>query len=184
MQQSIPAATTARPRLAVSATWLRRGVPVAWVQVGMLFAVLAALPFARGVDNDFWWHLRTGQFIFDSGIPRHDPFSWTAAGKPWVMHEWLSEAIIYAVQSTVGYVGNMVLFIGASLASIAMSYALARRLGAGTKALTGLLVVSALTFTIFITPRPRCSRGCSSRSISTSSRVTTKTMTCRSGRCR
>ena len=155
MQQSIPAATTARPRLAVSATWLRRGLPVAWVQVGMLFAVLAALPFARGVDNDFWWHLRTGQFIFDSGIPRHDPFSWTAPGKPWVMHEWLSEAIIYAVQSAVGYVGNMVLFIGASLASIAMSYALARRLGAGTKALTGLLVVSALTFTIFITPRPQ-----------------------------
>lgn len=155
MQQTIPAAPTARPRLAARATWLRRGVPVAWVQAGMLFAVLAALPFARGVDNDFWWHLRTGQFIFDSGIPRHDPFSWTAAGKPWVMHEWLSEATIYAVQSAFGYVGNMVLFIGVSLASIAVSYALARRFGAGTKPLTGLLVISALTFTIFITPRPQ-----------------------------
>ncbi len=130
-------------------------MPVAWVQVGMLFAVLAALPFARGVDNDFWWHLRTGRLIFESGIPRHDPFSWTAAGKPWVMHEWLSETIIYAVQSAFGYVGNMALFIAVSLASIAVSYALARRLGAGTKPLIGLMIVAALTFTMFITPRPQ-----------------------------
>jgi hypothetical protein len=107
------------------------------------------------VDNDFWWHLRTGRFIFESGIPRHDPFSWTAAGKPWVMHEWLSEAIIYAVQSAFGYIGNMVLFIAVSLASIAISHALARRFGAGTKPLVGLMIVAALTFTIFITPRPQ-----------------------------
>jgi len=121
----------------------------------MLFAVLTALPFARGVDNDFWWHLRTGRLILESGIPRHDPFSWTAAGKPWVVHEWLSEAIIYAVQSAFGYVANMVLFIAVSIASIAVSYALARRLGAGTKPLVGLMIVASLTFTIFITPRPQ-----------------------------
>ena len=160
MQQSIPAtprAASARAaaRLGAPATWLRASVPAAWVQAGMLFAVLAALPFARGVDNDFWWHLRTGQFIFESGIPRHDPFSWTAAGKPWVMHEWLSEAIIYATQSAFGYIGNMVLFIGVSLASIAIAYALARRFAAGTKPLIGLLVITALIFTIFITPRPQ-----------------------------
>ncbi len=154
MQQSIPASD--RARLAAPASWLHVSLPIAWVQAGMLFAVLAALPFARGVDNDFWWHLRTGRYIFDSGIPRHDPFSWTAAGKPWVMHEWLSEAIIYAVQSTFGYMGNMVLFIAVSLGSVAISYALARRLGAGTRPLTGLLVIAALTFTIFITPRPQC----------------------------
>ena len=63
MQQSIPASTrpAARSRFAVRAGWLRGSVPVARVQVGMLFAVLATLPFARGVDNDFWWHLRTGR---------------------------------------------------------------------------------------------------------------------------
>ena len=160
MQGSIPGTAVrqppaARARLAAPARWMRTSVPVAWVQVGMLFAVLAALPFARGVDNDFWWHLRTGRFIFESGIPRHDPFSWTAAGKPWVMHEWLSEAIIYAVQSAFGYIGNMVLFIAVALASIAISYALARRFGAGTKPLVGLMIVAALTFTIFITPRPQ-----------------------------
>ncbi len=160
MQHSIPASSRvtpapARARIGAPATWLRASLPVAWVQAGMLFAVLAALPFARGVDNDFWWHLRTGQFIFESGIPRHDPFSWTAAGKPWVMHEWLSEAIIYATQSAFGYIGNMVLFIGVSLAAIAIPYALARRFGAGTKPLIGLLVVTALIFSIFITPRPQ-----------------------------
>lgn len=160
MQHSIPASPNTdsprvRVRLDAPATWLRASVPVSWVQAGMLFAVVAALPFASGVDNDFWWHLRTGQFIFESGIPRHDPFSWTAAGKPWVMHEWLSEAIIYAVQSGFGYIGNMVLFIAVSLAAIAVSYALARRFGSGTKPLVGLLVVAGWTFTLFITPRPQ-----------------------------
>ena len=74
MQQSIPASTEHAPavrrlRGGPSIAWLAVKVPIAWVQVGMLFAVLAALPFARGVDNDFWWHLRTGRFIFESGIP-------------------------------------------------------------------------------------------------------------------
>ena len=49
-------------------------------------------------DPDFWWHLRTGQFIIQTHtIPHTDPFSYTMVGKPWITHEWLSEILIYAL---------------------------------------------------------------------------------------
>ena len=45
---------------------------------------------------DLWWHLRTGQWIVETGhIPRLDPFSFTRAGHVWVSHEWLSEVVFY-----------------------------------------------------------------------------------------
>ncbi len=47
-------------------------------------------------DPDLWWHLRTGQWIVETGqIPHSDPFSFTRAGHAWVSHEWLSEVAFY-----------------------------------------------------------------------------------------
>lgn len=41
-------------------------------------------------DNSALTHLATGRVILDSGIPRHDPFSFTAAGLPWTVSSWLA----------------------------------------------------------------------------------------------
>jgi len=50
----------------------------------------------NAVDPDLWWHLRTGQWIVETGhVPHTDPFSFTRAGHAWVSHEWLSEAAFY-----------------------------------------------------------------------------------------
>lgn len=47
-------------------------------------------------DPDLWWHLRTGQWIVETGhIPHADPFSFTRTGQAWVSHEWLSEVAFY-----------------------------------------------------------------------------------------
>jgi hypothetical protein len=47
-------------------------------------------------DPDLWWHLRTGQWIVETGhVPHSDPFSFTRAGHAWVSHEWLSEVVFY-----------------------------------------------------------------------------------------
>lgn len=49
-------------------------------------------------DPDFWWHLRTGQFILQThAIPHTDPFSFTSIGKPWVAQEWLSEVFMFGL---------------------------------------------------------------------------------------
>ena len=62
----------------------------------ILFFGLLAMTARNAVDPDLWWHLRTGQWIVETGhIPRSDPFSFTRAGHVWVSHEWLSEVVFY-----------------------------------------------------------------------------------------
>ena len=40
--------------------------------------------------SDLWWHLASGQFIWQNGeIPLDDPFSHTANGDRWTNHSWL-----------------------------------------------------------------------------------------------
>ena len=41
-------------------------------------------------DNSALTHLATGRFILEHGVPRRDPFSFTAAGLPWTVSSWLA----------------------------------------------------------------------------------------------
>jgi hypothetical protein len=67
--------------------------------------VLILRPIA---DPDFWWHLRTGQLISETGaIPKTDPYSSTVAGKEWIAHEWLSEYGLFLLYQ-VGGVGLLI----------------------------------------------------------------------------
>jgi hypothetical protein len=60
---------------------------------------------------DFWWHLKTGQYIVETRtIPHTDIFSTVRFGSEWVTHEWLSEVFIYSVFRTLGYGGLIVVF--------------------------------------------------------------------------
>ena len=153
---SLEAPDDARPHLRLLRGAPRlRGVPIVRVQLAMIFAAIAVLPFVHRVDNDFWWHLRTGQIIVTSGIPMHDPFSWTMAGRPWVAHEWLSEAIIYVVESMFGYAGNVLLFDGVTFAAMLLMFSLGRRAGAGTRPLVALTLLSGAVLRMFLTVRPQ-----------------------------
>lgn len=93
---------------------------------GVLGATLLAAIPSRGLvqrlwDPDLWWHLETGEFILDRGaVPTLDPFSFTAPGQPWVAHEWGSEVLLRAIDSTFGLRGiivwrGMMLFLVYSL---------------------------------------------------------------------
>jgi hypothetical protein len=63
---------------------------------GILLFGLLAMTARNAVDPDLWWHLRTGQWIAETGhVPLSDPFSFTRAGHTWVSHEWLSEVTFY-----------------------------------------------------------------------------------------
>ena len=75
-----------------------------WLFGGILFLGLLAMTARHAVDPDLWWHLRTGQWILDTGhIPRVDPFSFTRGGGPWISHEWLSEVIFYSLWTLGGF---------------------------------------------------------------------------------
>jgi hypothetical protein len=74
---------------------------------GLLLAaalLIAALPLIGPIrDPDFWWHLRTGQLILDRhGLLGTDPYTYTAIGHVWVMHEWLTEVLFALLHSAGG----------------------------------------------------------------------------------
>jgi hypothetical protein len=76
-------------------------------------------------DGDFWFHLKTGEYIIRTRqIPRTDLFSFTNYGKPWIAHEWLSEAIFYVVYSRLGF--NALIFIFAIISALAFWIAFKR----------------------------------------------------------
>src|ERR1044071_6223042 len=85
------------------------------VYVFVFAFLLASRPLS---DGDFWWHLKTGEYIVRNfSIPRIDFYSFTVPGKPWVAHEWLSEVIFYLVYSRAGF--NTLIFIFTVLTALA-----------------------------------------------------------------
>ena len=62
-------------------------------------------------DPDFWFHLKSGEYILHNHtFPHTDPFSFTFYGQPWIVHGWLSAATFYVVQSRLGYGALILLF--------------------------------------------------------------------------
>ncbi len=71
---------------------------------------------------DLWWHLRTGQLILEQGrIPHTDPFTYTAAGRPWVTHEWLAEVVFYLLHRAGG--ANLLVIFKALLCGLTLGLA-------------------------------------------------------------
>ncbi|SIT50188.1 conserved membrane hypothetical protein [Paraburkholderia piptadeniae] len=71
--------------------------------------------FARQVlnDGDTYWHIAAGDWILRNGfVPHADPFSFSAAGAPWVAQEWLSE-VTMALAYKAGAWDAIVMLFGA-----------------------------------------------------------------------
>lgn len=72
-------------------------------------------------DSDFWWHLKTGQYVWQNhALPVPDPFAFTTAGAAPayageeatrhfnLTHEWLAQVIFYLVYQAGGFAGVVV----------------------------------------------------------------------------
>ena len=116
-----------------------RGVPKATASVPrwfrpLLLALSAALLlgwFSPEIsDPDFWWHLKTGQYVLqEHSLPAPDPFAYTTtmgstayAGEPRtryfnLTHEWLAQVLLYVVYRASGF-GGVVLFRAGVLALV------------------------------------------------------------------
>ena len=91
--------------------------------------LITAFPVTSAIrDPDFWWHLRSGQLILQTGGLLHtDPFTYTVSTHVWTMHEWLTEVVfaelyrwaglaaIVAVLSLVTWLGVLCIFMRARL---------------------------------------------------------------------
>src|ERR1043166_2976601 len=120
-----------------------------------ILALHAFLVLIRPInDPDIWWHLRTGQYIRENlGIPRVDIYSFTAVGKPWIAHEWLSELFMYEAFHIGAWLG---LIVVSSLITAAVFVCLARKCDAPPQiVLLATVGAQAAALVVLRDPRPR-----------------------------
>jgi len=97
-----------------------------------ILLLVATTLFAFNTDPDYWWHVRTGQYIYDTGtLPRLDIYSYTSSGQPWVTHEWLTELVFYVLTRLGGYRLVAAIFALLGVLTCSVLYLTCRRRGLG-----------------------------------------------------
>ena len=80
-------------------------------------------------DPDYFWHLSAGQYIWENkALPSVDVFSYTFADKPWVLHEWLFEIILFGIYSLLDGFGVKIFTATFATATVLVAYGIAKRL--------------------------------------------------------
>jgi hypothetical protein len=137
----------------------------------LLLALSAALLMgwfsAEISDSDFWWHLKTGQYVVQNhALPVPDPFAYTTdTGRPAysgelhtryfnLTHEWLAQALLYVVYRAAGF-GGVVFFRALLLALVCatVGWVAYRRTGGFYRALAAVFA-SAGVVQAFAADRP------------------------------
>jgi hypothetical protein len=132
------------------------GTPLTFDTVITIFLAVAGwhVGFAKISDNSFFCHLGTGRWILDHGIPRADPFSFTAAGTPWVAESWLADLIYGVLDRSFGPAGVLTLNAAAAAAIAALWYRLALRINRDRIRAFAITMVSLVASFTMWSPRP------------------------------
>lgn len=96
-------------------TTSQRKLSVPLIVFIIMFLLMALFP--RLEDPDFYWHLKTGEYIVSTwSLPQYDIFTYSNYGHRWVLSEWLSQVIFYYLYRVAGFggVGFFVALIYAS----------------------------------------------------------------------
>lgn len=73
------------------------------VVVYTLVFILFLIKALGTLDPDFGWHLQSGRYILEHGIPTHDIFTYTVRDFPWIHHEWLADVLSASIYQVGGY---------------------------------------------------------------------------------
>jgi hypothetical protein len=110
-----------------------------------LFTAIFSLAALPPLDPDLWWHLANGRLMLATGsIPHVDVYSFSAAGHPWVMHEWLADLGMYLLFQRGGLPWLVAIFAGIVTAAAICLYLLLRGTGLAPTASVGLTLIGAL----------------------------------------
>lgn len=72
---------------------------------------LFLLSFRAPLDPDLFWHLKTGELMWQYKIiPGVDWYSFTMSDFPWIDHEWLTEILMYLIKNSFGWEGLATFF--------------------------------------------------------------------------
>ena len=108
---------------------MTRGLTFSQLTAGLLFGALAVCALLMPAHSDTYWHLRAGQEIWQTfHVPLTDHYSYTAAGRSWPNHEWLWQALSYALYRA----GGMRLLVVGGAAFVMGAVAILYRLMVGS----------------------------------------------------
>lgn len=129
--------------------WKSYAVPV------FLFPFLFLLTVYKMIDTDIWFHMKAGQVISETGsFIYKDIFSFSAAGRDWLYHEWLFGVISYYVYSIFGING---LILGKAILltlTFVIIYRCMRLRGANPYLSSFILFIAVLAARFRFTERP------------------------------
>ncbi|MDO8447043.1 MAG: tetratricopeptide repeat protein [Deltaproteobacteria bacterium] len=121
----------------------------------ILFPLLSLLTIFKTIDTDLWFHMKAGEVITETGrFIYKDIFSYTAAGRDWLYHEWLFGVLSYKVYATLGVNG---LILGkASILTLAfvLLYRDMRLRGVNPYLASFILTIAVLAARFRFTERP------------------------------
>ena len=89
------------------------------LSIAAITAVLADRPI---LDTDYFWHLRTGALIAETGqVPRVDAYSYSATGSQWIDLHWLFQVGLFQIYELGGHAANRAAGFALACAIVAVS---------------------------------------------------------------
>ncbi len=94
-----------------------------WLHIGLLFLVWLLFVWVgvAYLDNDFGWHLQTGELIRAEGLPTTDPFSFTMPSYSFVAHSWLQDVLIASLYPKFGLLGLSLFYSTIAILSLVLA---------------------------------------------------------------
>jgi hypothetical protein len=123
---------------------------------GLILVAIALADIARFADPDIWGHVRFGQAALQQGhLAWTDPYSYTAFGRPWLNHEWMSEVIMGALFNLAGVFGLKLMKLACTAVTLCFIAAAESETGAPILLQLGILLASAVCIAPQIQFRPQ-----------------------------
>jgi len=122
------------------------GKSISWLWLSLTLMPLLFIAFLLPLTpQDYWWYLRLGQDILQSGsIPTVDTYSYTQAGAPFFYQSWLAAVLFWKIYQSGGFL--LTFFVRGLIVGITYAFVwlIARDTGAGPKLASLLTLLAAL----------------------------------------
>lgn len=113
----------------------RRPIVLGYAVLALLVALYAGAPV---FTNDVFWHVATGDHLLATGVlGGADPFSYTAAERPWFLHEWLTQVLFAGIFALGGWPGIRAATAGMAVAIMVLLFWIFRRESSSDRAALG-----------------------------------------------
>ncbi len=108
------------------------------------------------LDPDYFWHIKTGeQILLHGSLPSADMFSHTNFERPWVLHEWLFQVVLFTIHDLLGALGIKVMTVFLGMLSLYVTYLAVSRINHSRTFSALLTLAFFVPMAPFISPRPQ-----------------------------